>query len=1399
MKKRKLTILIWIVSAVVALGAGIFALTEECVHTGSWSEWEIVKEATCSAEGEKTRKCARCHEIEKESIEKKAHTPGKSQVTKPATCLQDGTKTTYCSVCNGVASTTTIKARGSHLYEEDLSRRVNATCTENGIKYFICSICKATTSEVITAIGHHSWDDANPDFIYRPAVEASCTTEGYTTHKECKRCGAKNDEYEVTAPQHPNRIIDAGEEMVCSTNTVGYTAGVQCKDCGVWVEGHEEIPVEHVLNGEWVVEEESTCSVAGKESQVCSLCNQIQFRKLPLLYHSFTISVPAKAATCLEDGWTAHRTCANCGRQDANYQIIAKSGHTFNDYGVCSALGCGEYTYKFTPNGDGTYSLSGIKVGEGDKRNYFKIPEYYEIDGVAYDVTGIGAHACESLSLGQKYVIELPETIEFIGDFAFYNCADLENIIGLERVESIGKYAFGGCSALEEVNLENVVSIENNAFMDCTALRTIVLTENTTSIGYMAFSNCKSLVELTVPYIGATENDGNEFGYIFGANDNVPTSLVKVTVLKATKVGVDAFKGVGSLREILLPETVTAFESGAFARCVSLHTVYVGEESKANDFSALAKIGANAFESVKFMEITLPFVGDGVNESKLGYVFGGEKDLENDSVPQSLKIVNIAVASKVPSAAFMGSKYIEKIVLPEGVTEIGESAFNGCLALKELDYVAKDVTKIGVLAFAECDSLESLTLPFLGETLNGTHTNIGYVFNGTLENSGVPESLKSVVILKGDNLATKAFAGCADIVSITIPAVVSIGDEAFKGCSALKYLQYANLREVNYLPESIVSIGEAAFEGCFAEGFVDGYDYELGMYVKETVSLTLPFVGRDAEINSEKPELERIGYIFGKQGNDVDMPERLTVIKLLSEEVIAQESFSDCQYLEKIVFSDKLDKIELRAFKNCSALKEVVIPENTTEINYGAFEGCTAIEKMFLPFVGKSAMAKSGEQHFGWFFGVDTSSKHGKEAYKMPETVSIVLTSAKQILNSAFIDCACLTDIVIPSTVTVLDADAFKGCANLEKVEFVTVQDEDDNDVDWALEKIGYSAFANCAKLEEIELPVSVEILDENAFLNCSGLRRVVTQGNANDALVVREIGFAAFRFAFAALTNNDYYYDFVNEEVVVKIEGLEVLGSKAFQGSNATAIYVENMSADFVTGKEARELTEIVEWTFSDCKSLTTLVLPDTVETIGTYAVSACEKLTAFRMPKAISAIGGYAFSDCTALTVLNDNDEEVLEFNQGVWIGNSAFENCVNLKELVFAFDLDFENPETVTIGNSAFSGCSNLEWVYLPYNSQMLESGEVQVGVVSIGAKAFYQCGTDLYGNMTIYYLFDLSGDTWDDAWHEGANLGVSNEGVANKNLLELTDVDKDGDIDFNDYKAAKELAQTGDAIE
>ena len=1353
MKKRKLAIIVWIVSAVVAVGAGIFALTEDCVH--AWSDWKVQTEATCDTVGTKTRSCARCHEVETDEIPALGHKAGtRTEITKEPTCDKKGIKVTYCKVCNKVAKSEDIDATG-HDYVEDIFKRVDATCTENGTKYYVCkNDSRHTKTESIPCIGHHSWDDAVATYIPVDAVEASCESEGHSAYKKCTRCGAANEEYQVTAPQHPNAPVELDKGLDATCTTVGYTPGRQCPDCNVWVEGHEELPAEHVLTDEgWVEQEASTCSTYGYATQECERCGLEQTKALPLAAHEFTKTVAAKPATCLEIGWSKHKVCEICGKQDSSYQVIAKKGHSFDGEGVCKIEGCGVYTYEFKENGDGTYSLSNIIRGEGDNRTAFRIPATYKDK----PVTGIWTKACDGLDFIEQ--IQLPESVTVIGRSAFDGCKNLKEI-NLEKVVKIEESAFEGCEKLKEVALDALVSVGGWAFAGCSSLTEIVLTEKVTEIGEAAFEDCTKLVEITVPYIGSVASDSEPFGYVFGSNDCVPTSLKKITVLQATVVGENAFAGVGSAQEIILPETVTVFKENAFKGANSLVTVRFGETGETNDFANVTEIGANAFEATGFKEVILPFIGNGANVTNLGYAFGGD----NGKIPEVLENVTVLNATKIAADAFKGAEFIKKVTLPDGVTEIGESAFNGCKNLIVVNYNPESVTKMGVLAFAGCESLESLALPFIGSFENDTNnTNFGYVFSGNTGNGGIPESLKTVEIVKGSAIAANAFEDCVAIETLTIPAVKSIGAYAFKGCKSLNTIQYADSEETNYLPEKVEYIGKSAFEGCFAtkpkvendydygygSGYGGGYGGSYGQEVK-MYSLTLPFVGDDLA-KDDKVEETKIGYVFG--GND-KLPRYLTSISVLGDTEIAEEAFVGCQYLEEIGLPETLKKIATNAFKDCVALKEIVVPNSVEYIQSSAFAGCTALQKMTLPFVGLaiSTNEQGGEleisqQHFGYIFGHNSTANQVKD---VPETLTeVVLTKAEKINARAFSGCSYLVSVTLPSTLKELGDGAFKDCTALENVNFATVQDRNDEDIEWTLDTIGISTFDHCSSLEYITLPASVKNLGDYAFYYCTSLKEIVTDGAFVDlgvdvddgpiqqaALSVENLGYMTFAYSFARGSS---------------------LTMKDLETTNGYSLGVSKLKEVYIDGP----ITLIYGNVFEHSTLLEKVTLPDTVETIGMQAFLGCEKLTDFRMPNSIKSINARAFKDCSELVVLNDEGEEVLEFVSAITIADNAFENCVKLTEIVFNLE---ENGETASIGTGAFSGCENVEWIYLTALEEITGDsdgigvdGEIKYGISGIGDYAFDGCGTAGDKGVKIFVKLGSEGDipaAWSDNWINGA---------------------------------------------
>ena len=147
----------------------------------------------------------------------------------------------------------------------------------------------------------------------------------------------------------------------------------------------------------------------------------------------------------------------------------------------------------------------------------------------------------------------------------------------------------------------------------------------------------------------------------------------------------------------------------------------------------------------------------------------------------------------IGSSAFSGCSSLTSLTIPNSVTDIGSSAFSGCSSLTSV-IIGNSVTEIGGYAFSGCSSLTSLTIP-------NSVTDIGSsAFSGC-------SSLTSVTI--GNSVTTigsGAFFSCSSLTSVTIGnSVTEIGYYAFSGCSSLTSVTITN---------SVTTIGYYAFSGC---------------------------------------------------------------------------------------------------------------------------------------------------------------------------------------------------------------------------------------------------------------------------------------------------------------------------------------------------------------------------------------------------------------------------------------------------------------------------------------------------------------------------------------------------------------------------------------------------------
>ena len=379
------------------------------------------------------------------------------------------------------------------------------------------------------------------------------------------------------------------------------------------------------------------------------------------------------------------------------------------------------------------------------------------------NVTTIGEGAFAGCTSLEK--ISIKSKLTTIGAGAFYNCTKLERISLPTNVKNIGAMAFYNCKSLESISINeksNIVSIGDKTFYGCESLTSIAFPKAVTTFGASVLEGCTSLTSLEAPFVGANKEGGENahLGYLFGSSNNagVPASLESVRLTNANNVGAAAFSGCTGIVDVVLDKGISIIGNSAFKGCTGLVEIVVP--------SSVSNIGSKAFEGCTSLEsLTIPFVGASKEEARsyyLGYIFGASKYQENpEFVPASLKEVVVTYAKTIEANAFWGCSNLTDVTVEGTVERIGAGAFEGC------------------------ESMESMTLPFVGASSNAkeAYTYFGYIFGGTsyTENYlAVPETLKSVEITNATRIESNAFAGCASIENIEFSdSVATIGESAF--------------------------------------------------------------------------------------------------------------------------------------------------------------------------------------------------------------------------------------------------------------------------------------------------------------------------------------------------------------------------------------------------------------------------------------------------------------------------------------------------------------------------------------------------------------------------------------------------------------------------------------------
>lgn len=249
---------------------------------------------------------------------------------------------------------------------------------------------------------------------------------------------------------------------------------------------------------------------------------------------------------------------------------------------------------------------------------------------------------------------------------------------------------------------------------------------------------------------------------------------------------------------------------------------------------------------------------------------------------------------------------IQKIVIEEGVTGIGQNAFSDCIAAESIT-IADSVTDIRYHAFSHCQRLQSLKLP---------------------------KNLKTI--------GEYAFSQCGlyseGIDKIDIPdGTESIGMEAFSYCT--------NLTSVT-LPDTIQYVGVRAFDG--TKWFDDKREQE--QFIIEG-GVLLGYGGRfkDSIVIPDGVRVIGGGALESAAHNSDDLNPVLKITVPEGVETLCDFAFCWCSTAQEITLPSTLKTIHDSAFFNCFDLKQINLPEGLNTIGYCAFGNCESLTAVTIP------------------------------------------------------------------------------------------------------------------------------------------------------------------------------------------------------------------------------------------------------------------------------------------------------------------------------------------------------------------------------------------------------------------------------------------------------------------
>ena len=1022
--------------------------------------------------------------------------------------------------------------------------------------------------------------------------------------------------------------------------------------------------------------------------------------------------------------------------------------------------------------------------------------------------------------IGSESYVEMLEGVLTIGEKAFYNCSEIEDLVISNYVSTIKADAFGNTSMAITMP-SSITKIEQYAFRDCNVTFTNFDPTNWysnplfTSDSRIASSTFMTDEEIDASKIISYTNDNamwrsDGFEYVFDETNltatltaydgsktelKIPATVTRQNVYYVTAIGENVFANNTDIKKVSIPYTVKNIGENAFSGCSSLEEAnYVNKydfEEEGDDSWDFVVIqpGNEALTNIKPQAGTgFTFVTNEANQTATITAYNGtgtEVEFPVSVAKNGKKYIVKSIGDGTNPV--LGQGGVTSVTFAKGsqVKTIADYAFSSCDGLQSV-VLSDYVTSIGNAAFKNCDNLQTISIPV---------------------------SLTTVY--------ESAFSGCISLETVYYPG---IGSQMKAGITIQSNNNYFDDDSKWIYTGMLLSAAEVAdhisklsdSETIYVSGELDGYFEDI-----KTAIIGLSegvFVSLD---------------LSGASFSDGELP---------------GSAFSFCKNIERIVLPEGITTIPYETFWLCENLRSFNIPSTVETIDGSAFYRCKSLDTVYL-----SNSSEYFAMEDGVIYNLDKTeivlytNKNKRATFTVPEDIIEICPYAfasskitgitfesdenlETIGNTAFDCCKYLKSIVIPNSVTEIGNDAFyaSGLTSVRLPNSITAIrtrcfsscDLIEVNIPEGVKTIEYGGFYGMSSVETLSIPASLESIENGAFNYWTGIKSVsVAEGSHY------------FK------TQNNMLLSMNNDTLLLCYDRQEITSVEVPSG-----------------------VTKIFDHVFRECNNLKTLTLPASLESIGSEIIDGCYKFETVyfagserQKDNLLNTYGigqlesvPWVCSGGTSQSLFNfsyDEDNHTatitgytgseadvdipssINYNGSKYtvtaIGDNAFENNMVIHSVYL--------PSTIeTIGVSAFSVCTELVVVKIPnsvtsigdyafQSCYKLVAVNIPNSVTSIGRYAFNSCmalsgmfipnsvsviGEDAFTSMDLFCEVEESEkpDGWDEHfsnWCYDTKWGVSEMPEYGYSIT--SDTDESRTVKYGPYYGSASDVEIPESIE